>query len=194
LKQVNVTTYHYFEDTKSSELYKGVLTLTGTSEIWIVYSDTAKTATASVTDGTLVSAEYFAHACKLTITAEGSVTVVVTGTVLKESKTDVIVSSGLNGEIVSLDNPMITSREMALAIGEWMEYYLRNRRNSSVSWRADPRIDALDIVSMQGEYAYSSMIMTNLSLDYNGGFKGTGEGRLIPSELNKFILDISSLS
>lgn len=194
LKQVNVTTYHYFEDTKSSELYKGVLPLTGTSEIWIVYSDTAKTATASVTDGTLVSAEYFAHACKLIITAEGSVTVVVTGTVLKESKTDVIVSSGLNGEIVSLDNPMITSREMALAIGEWMEYYLRNRRNSSVSWRADPRIDALDIVSMQGEYAYSSMIMTNLSLDYNGGFKGTGEGRLIPSELNKFILDISSLS
>lgn len=194
LKQVNVTTYHYFEDDKSSELYKGVLQLTGTNEIWIVYSDTAKTATASVTGGTLDSAEYFAHACKLTITTEGSVTIVVTGTLLKESKIDVVVSSGLSGEVVSLDNPIITSREIALDIGEWMEYYLRNRRNSSVSWRADPRIDALDIVSMQGEYAYSSIIMTNLSLNYNGGFEGTGEGRLIPSELNKFILDISTLS
>lgn len=194
LKQVNVTTYHYFEDDKSSELYKGVLQLTGTSEIWVVYSDTAKTATASVTGGTLVSAEYFAHACKLTIAAEGSVTVVVTGTVLKESKTDVSVSSGLNGETVSLDNPIITSRERALVIGEWMESYLCNRSNCSVSWRADPRLDALDIVGMQGEYANESVIMTNISYDYNGAFRGTGEGRVLPSELNEFLLDISTLS
>ena len=35
LKQVSVATYHYFEDDKTSELYKGVLQLTGTTEIWI---------------------------------------------------------------------------------------------------------------------------------------------------------------
>lgn len=194
LKQVNVITYHYFEDDKSSELYKGVLQLTGTSEIWVIYSDTAKTATASVTGGTLVSAEYFAHACKLTITAEGSVTVVVTGTVLKESKTDVSISSGLNGETISLDNPIITSRERAMVIGEWMESYLRNRRNCSMSWRADPRLDALDIPHMESEYANNSVIMTNITYDYNGSFKGMGEGRVLPSELNEFLLDISTLS
>ena len=193
LKQVNVTTYHYFEDDKSSDLYKGVLQLSGTNEIWIVYSDTAKTATASVSGGTLVSAEYFAHACKLTITAEGSVTVVVTGTILKESKTDVTVSNGLNGETITLDNPIITDRERALVIGEWMKGYLRNRRNNSVSWRADPRLDALDIPSMQSEYASHSVIITNVTYDYNGAFKGSCEGRVLPSELNEFILDISTL-
>lgn len=194
LKQVNVVTYHYFEGDKSTELYKGVLPLTGTTEIWLAYSNAAKTATANVSGGTLDSAEYFTHACKLTITAEGDVTIVVTGTTLKESKTDVIVPSGLNGETVSLDNPLITGRERALVIGEWMENYLRNRRSYSASWRADPRLDTLDMVSLTSKYASNAVIITNIAYKYNGAFRGTCEGIALPSELGAFILDISTLN
>lgn len=194
LKQVNVVTYHYFEDDKSTELYKGVLPLTGTTEIWLAYSDAAKTATASVSGGTLDSAEYFTHACKLTITAEGDVTIVVTGTLLKESKTDVIVPSGINGETISLDNPLITGRDRALVIGEWMENYLRNRRSFNMSWRADPRLDTLDMVSLTSKYASNAVIITNIAYKYNGAFRGTCEGIALPSELGAFILNISTLN
>ena len=194
LKQVNVVTYHYFEDDKSTELYKGVLPLTGTTEIWLAYSNAAKTATANVSGGTLDSAEYFTHACKLTITAEGDVTIVVTGTTLKESKTDVITPSGLNGETVSLDNPLITGRERALVIGKWMENYLRNRRSYSTSWRADPRLDSLDVVSLTSKYASNAVMITNIGYKYNGAFRGTCEGIELPSESGEFILDKSTLN
>ena len=179
LKQVNVAAYQYFEDVKPTELYKGVLPLTGTTELWIVYSEKAKTASASVTNGTLVSAEYYTNACKLTITAEGNATVLIEGTVLKTSKTDVITESDVAGETISLDNPLITSRDRAVAIGAWMEQYLRNRMTLKSYWRSDPRLDALDVVSNHNEYNTNDVIMTKVAYDYKGAFHGNGEGRVI---------------
>ena len=179
LKQVNVAAYQYFESDSLTELYRGDFSLSGTTEIWIVYSEMAKTAAATVTGGTLISAEYFANACKLTISAEGSVTIVVDGTALKESKSEVVTGSGSVGETVSLDNPLITSRERAAVIGEWMEQYLRNRNTLKSSWRADPALDALDVVSNRNEYSTNKVIMTSVAYDYSGAFRGTGEGRVI---------------
>ena len=49
----------------------------------------------------------------------------------------------------------------------------------SSSWRADPRLDALDIVDNENDYGTSKVLMTEVKYDYNGAFKGSGEGKVI---------------
>lgn len=179
LKEVDVKIYQHFAKGESEELYNGVLSISGTSEITLTYSNTAKNVTATVTGGTLDSAEYYSNACKLTVTADGEITIVVNGERLEESTANAIVVSGTNGETITVDNPLITTRERASAVGVWIEKYLRNRKTLSSEWRVDPRVDALDIVDNENEYTTSSVRLTNVKFDYSGAFRGSSEGRVI---------------
>ena len=179
VKQVNVAVYQYFEDEKTSELYKGSIENSGTVETWVVYSNPAKNVSATVSGGSLISAAYYTNACKLIVSSEGNATVTVTGTVLKESKSDIVPSNSQSGEIVSIDNPLITSRERATLIADWIYSYLSNRTVLSSNWRADPRLDALDLVNNENDYGFNGVLMTMVGYEYNGAFRGKSEGRVI---------------
>lgn len=178
LKQVNVETFSYFAG-DSVELYKGVLQLSGTTEMMLVYSEKAIQPVISVTGGTVSSVTYYTGACELTIDATDEVEIIVTGIALKESKTDVITPSGRDGETITVSNPLITSRARAAAVGALTEGILKNRRSLKSSWRADPRLDVLDIVRNVNEYGENHVLMTDVSYQYNGAFKGSGEGRTV---------------
>ena len=179
IKQINVTSYHYFEDSASTELYKGTLNFEGEREIWITYSDRAKNATAVVTGGELKSVDYYTNACRMTIVGHGTVDIVISGTTLKESKTEVITENALIGETITLDNPLVTSQARAESIGRWSIDYLSKRTSLALSWRVDPSIDALDIITSKGEYSPNNVIMTDVTFEYNGTFRGNGEGKVI---------------
>jgi hypothetical protein len=178
IKQVNVKQYHYFVESEA-ELYKGDVFVDGTSEVVISYSGSAVNATATVENGVLDNAEYYTNACKLTITANGVVSIVVNGTTLTVANSEVVVSSSESGEVVTVDNPLITDHDRATAVGKWVERYLRSRMILSSSWRADPRLDALDFVRNQNEYHVNNVRMTEVSLTFNGAFHGEGEGRVL---------------
>lgn len=178
LKQVNVETFSYFAG-DSVELYKGVLQLSGTTEMMLVYSEKAVQPSISVTGGTVSSVTYYTGACELTVVATGEVEIIVSGTALKESKTDVITPSGRDGETITVSNPLITNRARAAAIGALAESILKNRRSLKSSWRADPRLDVLDIVRNVNEYGENHVLMTNVNYQYNGAFRGSGEGRTV---------------
>lgn len=181
LKQVNISAYHYFEEEDVSELYKGSLTLSKTSEMWITYSDRAVEVSAVAENGTIESAEYYTNACKLKIipnSTEVAVSITVSGKLLKSSKTDVVTQGGAKGEEVSLDNPLITDLGRASIIGAWVMEHLGNRMSISPSWRADPRLDVLDIVRVQlGNDTYDTRL-TDVNFTYNGAFRGTAEGKV----------------
>jgi hypothetical protein len=162
-----------------SELYKGSVSVNGTRDVLVTYSGTATNVTAVVSGGTLNSALYCANACILNITATGLVTITVNGYELSSSTATVSVVSDIKGETVSVDNPLITSHDRAIAIAEWVESYMKNRMVLSSDWRADPRLDALDVVSNENTYNTNRVLMTNVSYSYNGTFKGKGEGRVI---------------
>ena len=179
IKQINVSSYHYFEDSATTELYKGTLNFQGEKEIWVAYSGRAKNATAMVSGGELVDVDYYTNACRMTIVGQGSVDIVISGTTLKESKTDVITENALSGETITLDNPLVTSQERAESIGRWSIDYLSKRTSLDMSWRADPSIDALDIITSKGEYSPNSVIMTDVTFEYNGTFRGKGKGKVI---------------
>lgn len=180
LLQVDVTTYNYFIGDTGKELYNGVIPVNGSKSIYITYSDPAVNVSATVTNGTLVSANYYTNACLLTITGNGDVNVNITGDILKTSETIVTISTGEEkGEIQKVENPLITTSERAVAIGEWVKDYLSNRKIISSEWRADPRLDVMDIITVKNNYGSSLVRTTSVSFTYNGGFRGRSEGRIL---------------
>lgn len=179
LKQVDVPCYSYSIAEQSSELYKGTMNITDTTDIVITYSGTATNVSANVTGGTLNSATYYSNACVLNITGEGDVEITITGYSLESSSVTITTHSGVSGETVTVDNMLITSQDRAVAIGSWVETYMRNRMTLSSDWRADPRLDALDMVDNENDYGTNKVLMTEVKYSYNGAFKGSGEGRVI---------------
>ena len=178
VKQVDVAMYYYFSEDEV-ELYKGAMSVNGTEEVILTYSSSAIDAEAVVTNGTLVDAEYYTNACKLTVTAEGDVEIVINGRKLTSANSYVTIAGDGNGETVVIDNPLITNSERATAVGTWIESYLKSRMTLTSSWRADPRLDVLDIIRNVNEYETNLVRMTDVTLTYNGAFRGSGEGRVV---------------
>lgn len=179
LKQVDVPCYSYSVSAESSELYKGTMAISGTQELLISYSGVATNVSATVSGGTLNSAIYYANVCVLNITAGGNVTITVTGKSIESSSVNVTTPSGVNGEVITVDNILITSQARAIAIGSWVESYMKNRMVLGSDWRADPRLDALDIVDNENDYSINKVLVTSVKYSYNGAFKGSCEGRVI---------------
>lgn len=179
LKQVEVPCYSYSKADQSSELYNGTMVINGTTEVIVKYSSPSVNVIASVSGGTLNSATYYTNVCVLKITAQGNVTIKVTGYQLKTSSVTTSINYALEGETVSVNNLLITGQDRALAVGRWVGDYMKNRIMLKSSWRSDPRLDALDVVNSENDYSTDEVLITEVSYEYKGGFKGTSEGRVI---------------
>jgi hypothetical protein len=80
------------------------------------------------------------------------------------------------GETITIDNPLITAETNDMS--EWMiNIYLR-RMMIEASWRADVRLDALDMIQVENDYDTNTVIITDIDFKYNGAFRGTCKGRV----------------
>lgn len=181
LSYVEVKSYNYFisKDDKEYEIFSGSLDINGTKTITVSYSNPAVNAQATVTGGTLVNAVYYTNAAVLTITAAGSVNVSIIGDLLSESTSDNTVKNAESGVEQAVANPLITSPLHALIVGAWVKDWLKNRRKISAEWRADPRIDATDIVGVENKFNTNNVRVSSVSITYTGAFKGKITGRTL---------------
>lgn len=86
---------------------------------------------------------------------------------------------GAEGEIITVDNPLVTDTSRALSLAKWLSTHLGHRASLDSSWRADVRLDALDIVRNENAYTSNKVRMTDVEFKYNGAFTGTGKGKVI---------------
>lgn len=179
LKQVDVSCYSYSYGEETSELYKGIVNVNGTTDIIITYSSPATDVTASVLWGTLNSATYYTNACVLNVTGNGDVHITINGYTLNSSSAIITTSYSVNGETISVDNPLICEHNRASDVGKWVGDYMKNRMVLTSNWRADPRLDVLDVVNNENDYNLNKVLMTNVEYSYNGAFRAKGEGRVI---------------
>lgn len=180
LMAVSTKIYNYFVEETGKELFSGMVSVNGTREVIVTYSDRAINASAVVTNGTLVSAVYYTNACYLTITGSGDVTITVTGDLLKSSDSNFVVDANEDGETQTVDNPLITSATLATTVSAWVKEWLSHRKMVEIGdWRADPRLDATDIIYSENKFSTESVRVTAVKYSYAGAFKGTGEGRVI---------------
>lgn len=81
------------------------------------------------------------------------------------------------GEMVEIDNPLVTDYNTAAAICDWMWAYLQKRTTINASWRPDVRLDVLDKIIVRNPYGDREVRMTNIKYQFGGAFRGTAEGR-----------------
>jgi hypothetical protein len=82
----------------------------------------------------------------------------------------------------TLSNVMLTKDILAKSRNVLTESYgvLSNRRKASLTYRASPTIDALDMVKIHHQFNYDAVLLaTNVKYTFNGCFKGTVEGYMM---------------
>ena len=94
------------------------------------------------------------------------------------------ISDGSKGEVQTVDNPLITTSDTALRVGENAKEILINRKVISGEFRADLLLDALDNIIVTSKYASNIIGITDISYSTTGGaFKGKYTGRVVSVEL-----------
>lgn len=88
---------------------------------------------------------------------------------------------GTDAEVYEITNPLwindttITLYQRALAN---LTNVLKERRHLSGEWRADPRLEIWDNITVETPFGRTRIVITSLSLKYNGGLRGTFEGQV----------------
>lgn len=89
-----------------------------------------------------------------------------------------VLNVGEVGETQAVSNPFISDTQ-APVVAQWVADYLVNRRTLTGEYRADPRMDALDVVTNQNQYSEGPVLITSIEYSYNGAFRGSYEGRSV---------------
>ena len=95
-----------------------------------------------------------------------------------ESAFELAVSS--TGEKQTVTNKYIYDEEYAANVAEWVRDVLKSRKTVSGEFRADPRLDLFDVVTVEDKYGqYLNVAITNIKYTFNGAFRGSYVGRVI---------------
>ena len=98
---------------------------------------------------------------------------------IESAFTEATTSVGAMGETITIDNPLVTDSARASSLGSWLATHLGHRMTLDSSWRADVRLDPLDIVTNENDYNTNKVRMTEIEFKYSGAFRGTGKGKVI---------------
>lgn len=92
----------------------------------------------------------------------------------------ITVSAATAGEVQTVDNPLIETAEVASAVGETAKALLVNRKTVTGEFRADPRLDAGDVITVHSKYAKNTVVITDIGFSTTAGAcRGHYTGRVI---------------
>ena len=84
------------------------------------------------------------------------------------------------GEVQTVSNEFINTAADAKRVANRTADVLKGRKTISGEFRADPRLSALDVISVESKYADNKVAITEITYTTSGGaFKGTYSGRIV---------------
>lgn len=99
--------------------------------------------------------------------------------VASDGKYELFVSD--SGESQSANNDFISTEEQAKMVARWIGDILKNRKTISGEFRADPRLDVFDKVTVESKYGVNDAVfLTEIVYHFTGVFKGQYAGRIVP--------------
>jgi hypothetical protein len=105
---------------------------------------------------------------------------------------------GRTGETQTVNNPFVENEEEARVLAEWIQKMIGSRQTVSGEFRADPRLDVFDVVSIESKYGeITPVVIESIRYEYTGSFRGTYSGRVVTgmaAVLGTFQLDYATLS
>lgn len=109
----------------------------------------------------------------------GGQTVTIDDDGMDSNYTEILIPVGNVGERITIDNPLITDENVAHDVGVWVSECLQRRLTLDTVWRADTRLDVLDVVKTENDFGENDVRMTEIEFIFNGAFRGKGKGRVI---------------
>ena len=159
--------------TQAGEVYKGTVELKGETVLWAKFSGPVRGAAATVSGGTLTSAEYYLYAAKLTMTGNGTATVVVAGVSLDASESVCVVQAlepGETEQAVEIENPLVCSDALARQVGERRLALEQRRLVYPIRERGNPAREVGDTVRVSDAYGEDrKAIILKEEFSFDGG-------------------------
>ena len=96
-----------------------------------------------------------------------------------EYETETVIA-GETGEVQAIANPFIETAEDARRVANAAIEVLQGRKTLSGEYRADPRLCALDTITVESKYDDNTVVITEIKYSTSGGaLKGTYTGRVV---------------
>ena len=177
-----------------TEIYRETTTET---DLHIEFSSAADNVGVTISGGSIISKNIYARAADLVLSA-GTKTITITGRPITEQYSLYTLPIKSTGSIDVEKNPLITNREMCVALAEHTAKYLQFRNTYDLSYRGNPEMECGDIIGLQTPYTplIKGLMLTD-EITYNGALKGKAKVKAIglaSNVLDEFILDESVLS
>lgn len=85
-----------------------------------------------------------------------------------------------SGETQTVENPLVVTEAQATEIAEWVRDTHGSRKTIKGDFRADPRLDLFDVITVESKYGtISPVAITNIKYNYTGSFRASYTGRVI---------------
>ena len=162
----------YTPTDKESQLHKGTYQVDGRLALHLTWNQAAEVRVEC--EGAQVASQaLYAAAGDLVLEGSGPATLIVNGKKLEISCQNGVASvenADENGIVETLDNPLITDLNRALAVAVWVREHLLRRSTYTCSTRGNPEMDPIDrvLLDTQWETAAPAQVLKN-SLTYSGG-------------------------
>jgi len=86
-----------------------------------------------------------------------------------------------SGEEQAISNPLLQGEDERTAECAWVSDLLLKRKSIDGEFRADPRLQPLDVITNVNKYAQNRVYITDVKWTYAGAFKGTYAGKVLKS-------------
>ena len=176
LRAVEISRYSHIEEDRTT-LFEGEVS---GGFVHIPLSDLARgvgieimTASNSpASDNALEKFSIYGRAVDLEL-ALGTWHVTITGIPLQESEAQTTVSVNARGEVDTIQNPLITSEEMANALAEHHRQYLRFRNSYDCDCRGNPEVEPSDVILQETQFVdkIKALVLKN-EVSFNGALSG----------------------
>lgn len=183
VNEVAVSYYKLQSNSGSSQLYKGELTVTGSLQLWVPYSQApASNVTASVTSGS-VSITPYATAALVTVTGNGNITLTLQGNSYEIM--EAVLNRKFSNAPAGEESNQLECKEHYLigdtataqrVLSNCQTSFSRRFRQHMTIW-ADPRYELFDTVASPNAFGEEGLrMLEKLSWQFNGGWQLTAEG------------------
>ena len=92
------------------------------------------------------------YAQRATVHMYGEGTVKITGNVLLESESVYTLTKNLTGEVCPLDNPLVTTSDLASKMADWLANYCSLRDTYNMKFRQDYRLEPNDVIYIKTDF------------------------------------------
>lgn len=123
----------------------------------------------------ILSGPYFV---KLEVIEDGEI--ILNGYKLQESKQRCVYTLNERGVVKTIDNTLISSKQMAQSHWDWMKPFVESDRRFDASIKGRMEIDVLDILGLENDFNKNLQIQVeDLALSFSGTLQGNLKGRKV---------------